>query len=50
MYIISMVENAKGLRTNGLEVDGSMFKTTKGFAIGAIVICVILTALYTFFW
>ena len=50
MYIISMVENSKGLRTNGLEVDTSMFKTNKSFAIGAIVICVILTALYTIFW
>ncbi len=50
MYIISMIENAKGLRTNGLEVDVNMFKTNRSFAIGAIVIAVILTALYTFFW
>jgi SSS family solute:Na+ symporter len=50
MYIISMLENARGLRTNGLEVDVSMFKTNKGFAIGALIICVILTALYTIFW
>ncbi|WP_158991033.1 sodium/solute symporter [Mucilaginibacter sp. L196] len=50
MYIISMIENSKGLRTNGLEVDASMFKTNKSFTIGAIVICVILTALYTIFW
>jgi SSS family solute:Na+ symporter len=50
MYIITMIENAKGLRTNGLEVDTSMFKTSRGFAIGSIIICVILTALYTIFW
>ena len=50
MYIISMIENAKGLRTNGLEVDVKMFKTDRGFAIGAIVIAVILTFLYTMFW
>ena len=50
MYIISMIENAKGLRTNGLEVDVNMFKTNRGFAIGAIVIAVILTFLYTVFW
>jgi len=50
MYVISMIENAKGLRTNGLEVDVNMFKTNRGFAIGAIIIAVILTALYTFFW
>jgi len=50
MYIITMIENAKGLRTNGLEVDTSMFKTSRGFAIGSIVICVLLTVLYTIFW
>jgi SSS family solute:Na+ symporter len=50
MYIISMIENSKGLRTNGLEIDASMFKTNKSFTIGAIIICLILTALYTFFW
>ena len=50
MYIISMIENAKGLKTNGLEIDASMFKTTKGFTIGALAIGVILTALYSIFW
>jgi SSS family solute:Na+ symporter len=50
MYIISMIENSKGLRTNGLEVDVNMFKTNRGFAIGAIAIAVILTFLYTVFW
>jgi SSS family solute:Na+ symporter len=50
MYIISMVENSKGLRTNGLEIDTSMFKTNRSFTIGAVIICVILTALYTVFW
>lgn len=50
MYIISKIEYAKGLRTTGLEVDVNMFKTNRGFAIGAIVIAVILTFLYTFFW
>ncbi len=50
MYIISMIENAKGLRTNGLEVDVNMFKTNRGFAIGAIAVAVILTFLYTIFW
>jgi len=50
MYIISMIENAKGLRTNGLEVDVNMFKTNRSFAIGALVIAVILTFLYTVFW
>jgi len=50
MYIISMIENSKGLRTNGLEVDVNMFKTNRSFAIGAIVIAIILTFLYSVFW
>src|SRR6201996_1319328 len=50
MYLISMIENARGLKTNGLEVDVNMFKTNRGFAIGSIVIALILTFLYTFFW
>jgi SSS family solute:Na+ symporter len=50
MYIISMVENSKGLKTNGLEVDTAMFKTTKGFAAGALLIIGLLVALYTIYW
>ena len=50
MYIISMLENAQGIRTNGLTVDTSIFKTSRGFAVGSIIICVILTVLYTVFW
>jgi SSS family solute:Na+ symporter len=50
MYIISMIDNARGVRTHGLEVDVNMFKTNRGFAIGAIVVAVILTFLYTVFW
>jgi solute:Na+ symporter, SSS family len=50
MYIISMIENSKGLRTNGLEVDVNMFKTNRGFAIGAVAVAVIITVLYTVYW
>ncbi|MDO3644142.1 sodium/solute symporter [Mucilaginibacter sp. L3T2-6] len=50
MYVISMIENARGVKTTGLEVDVNMFKTNRSFAIGAIVVAVILTFLYTFFW
>lgn len=50
MAIINFVENRRGVKPNGLEVDTSMFKTTKSFAIGSIVIGIILTLLYTFFW
>jgi SSS family solute:Na+ symporter len=50
MYIISMIENAKGTRVNALEVDTKMFRTTNGFAVGALIIVGILVALYTLFW
>lgn len=50
MYFISMYEHKKGVKTNGLEVDASMFKMNKSFAVGALIICGILVALYSFFW
>jgi len=50
MYIISKIENARGIQPKGLEVDVNMFKTNRSFAIGAIVIAIILTTLYTVFW
>jgi SSS family solute:Na+ symporter len=40
----------KGNNPKGLKVDASMFKTSRTFTIGAIVILSILTALYTIFW
>ncbi len=50
MYIISMWDKRRGLRTNGLEVDRSMFKMSPSFATGALIICGVLAALYTIFW
>jgi SSS family solute:Na+ symporter len=50
MYIISMIENAKGTRVNALEVDTKMFRVSNSFAVGALIIGGILTALYTLFW
>jgi SSS family solute:Na+ symporter len=50
MYIISMIENASGNRVHSLEVDSSMFRTSRGFAVGALILCGILTAIYTIFW
>ena len=50
MYIISKIENKRGVITNGLEVDRSMFKLNNSFAVGAIIIAGILVALYSFFW
>ena len=50
MVLISLFETSRGVQTNGLEVDRSMFKTTRGFAIGAMTIMVLLTVLYTVYW
>ncbi len=50
MYFISIYEINKGVQTQGLEVDASMFKTSTGFMVGSIIIIGILAALYTVFW
>jgi SSS family solute:Na+ symporter len=50
MYIISMIENADGKKVHGLEVDASMFKTSRGFAVGTLIVGGILVALYSMFW
>jgi len=50
MIVISLIDHARGKKTNGLEVDASMFKTTNSFAVGALLIIGILTALYTVFY
>jgi SSS family solute:Na+ symporter len=33
-----------------IEIDTSMFKVSPGFVVGSVIICGILTALYTVFW
>lgn len=50
MWIISTIENARGVKPEGLEVDANMFKTSRSFAVGSLIICGILVALYTIFW
>jgi len=50
MYVISKLENNKGINPKSLEIDRGMFKTTPGFAVGALIICGILVALYGIFW
>jgi len=50
MYIISISETRKGAHPHGLEIDAKMFKTSPGFAIGSIIILVLLTVLYTIYW
>jgi SSS family solute:Na+ symporter len=50
MFFISVKETRKGISTNGLEIDTSMFKVSNGFAVGAIIVTAVIAALYTFFW
>jgi solute:Na+ symporter, SSS family len=50
MAIINFVENRRGIVTKGLEIDASMFKVSRSFAVGALVICALLAVLYTVFW
>lgn len=50
MYIISIYENKRGVVAKGLEVDAGMFKVSASFAVGALIIVVLLVALYSAFW
>ncbi|HEY4287185.1 MAG TPA: sodium/solute symporter [Puia sp.] len=50
MAIINFVQNKRGVVTKGMEVDSSMFKVSKSFAIGALIICGLLITLYTVYW
>ena len=50
MYIISMIDHARGTKTNGLEIDASMFRPTNAFIAGSVLIGGILVALYSVFW
>lgn len=50
MAIINFVQNRRGITGKGLMVDTSMFRVSRGFAIGAMIIVVILATLYTVYW
>ena len=50
MLLISVRENRRGVKPNGLEIERKMFKVTPGFAVGALIILGLLAALYTVFW
>ena len=49
VLIMALLADKKN-NLKGLEVDSSMFVTSRTFTIGAIIILSILTALYTIFW
>ena len=50
MYIISKWETRKGIQTHGLEIDSKMFKVSRSFLVGSLIVCGILAALYTIYW
>ena len=50
MFIISILDNKRGIVPNGLEVDRSMFRVHPAFLAGTILIAGLLVAIYTIFW
>lgn len=50
MFIISWVDNRKGIKPHALEVDTTMFKMNTSFIAGALIVCGILAALFSLFW
>ena len=50
MVLISLWQTRRGVKPNALEVDTGMFKMSSSFAVGALIVCGILAALYTIFW
>ena len=50
MIVISLFDAKRGLTVKGLAIDSKMFKVSNGFAVGSIIICGVLVALYSIFW
>ena len=50
MIIISLYENANGVKPKGLEIDASMFKTSTSFTVGALIIIGLLIAIYSAYY
>ena len=50
MILISLVENRRGVQPKALEIDRKMFRMAPGFAVGALIVCGILAALYSIYW
>ncbi|MFL9831723.1 sodium/sugar symporter [Flavobacterium sp. ST-87] len=50
MILISLIDEKNGSKAKGLEIDSKMFNVSRGFAVGAMIICGILVALYSVFW
>jgi SSS family solute:Na+ symporter len=50
MIVISLAKPKKESDGHTIEVDRSMFRVSPGFIVGSVIICGILSALYTAFW
>ena len=50
MIVISLSDRKNKTNPRGLEVDASMFKPSTPFIVLSLIICGVLTALYTIFW
>jgi SSS family solute:Na+ symporter len=50
MILISLWKPRPATDHHAIVVDTSLFRVTKGFVIGSVIICGILAALYTVFW
>jgi SSS family solute:Na+ symporter len=50
MVIISLIDDKRGVKSKGLEIDSSMFRVNNAFLAGSLIICGVLVALYSIFW
>jgi solute:Na+ symporter, SSS family len=50
MFVISIYETRRGVVTKGLEIEKEMFYTSKGFAVGSLILLGLIAALYTVYW
>lgn len=50
MYFISLYDHSRGIKSNGLEIDSSMFKPSSSFTVGALMVIGIVAALYGIYW
>ena len=50
MVIITLADPESKTNPQGLEIDAAMFKLSPSFILGAVVVCLFLTMVYTYFW
>ncbi len=50
MWLISLLDQRRGIAAKGLAIDRRLFGVDKGFAVGTLLVCGILVALYMVFW